>query len=150
MPCLLYHSELDLLEKIPQKSAWPHGLSLDGTGSGFSPDGRWLLLGNPLELGGNQGGRVYWLRSVDPPGSEAIKIAQGVDFGGLSIESKKMAFFNHNKLQSISFPDGSVQSSWDFQDYQINLISWAPNGESLVAMGLPPPTKPEAFFLIKP
>jgi hypothetical protein len=87
-PPLVYHSELDRVEQVAFYFAWPWYSS-----SSFTPDGHWLLLGDPVEAGTPGPYTGYWLRPVDPPGSAAIQVVRGVKFEGLSGDARALAEF---------------------------------------------------------
>ncbi|GAB4577972.1 MAG: hypothetical protein Fur0022_07040 [Anaerolineales bacterium] len=136
LPMLLYHSESNQLETLPFYSAWPFNSPGE---PGFSLDGQWLLLGDPVgdepfleKIGGD-----YWLRPVDPPDSEAMQLSEETFPAGLSIEGQKIAFSDGKTLDILGFPSGEFLSRWKAlnYDFQIHTLKWAPNGRYLVISG---------------
>ena len=150
LPLLLYHSEFDRLEdqveELPFYKARPFDLTGEGF-FGFSPDGQWLLLGEPAP----QGGAGYWLRRIHPAKSEAVRFGQAMgNFQGVSPLGQLAAFYNERFLQIVSFPDGDLLSKWETPGYQLNGVMWSPDGKRLIAYGLPLESDPDGLFVIEP
>lgn len=167
LPLLLYHSELDQVEEVAFYFAWPFFDS-----SSFTPDGQWLLLGDPIEKGEPGVSINYWLRLVDPPGSTAIEIIPGVEFDGLSGQgqqmaeivaeavlhswmfcrlsgqAQQMAFCRDNSVRILSFPDGKLLGQWSTASYDVRYLWWSPDGNRAVATGFDAQTEKEALFAI--
>jgi hypothetical protein len=144
LPPLLYHSELDQEEELAF-----YDVQAVFDGSSFTPDGKWLLLSNPIAEGEPGPSSDYWLRPVDPPGSAAVEIPRGMDFGGFSSEAQKMAFVGRSSVFLLSFPDGKLLSRWTAPSYYVDRLWWSPDGSRFVAMGFPALTGNEALFVIQ-
>jgi hypothetical protein len=132
LPLLLYHSELDQVEELPFYHAQPFALAIPGGFYGFSPDGQWVLLGEPAP----EGGAGYWLRPVDPVGTLAARFGQALGtFQDLSPQAHQAVFYNQRFLQIVSFPAGELLSKWETPGYYLNGVSWSPDGTRLAAWG---------------
>jgi hypothetical protein len=166
-PLLLYHSELDQVEEVPFYLAWPFFDS-----SSFTPDGTWLLLGNPTAKGEPVGAVNYWLRPVDPPGSTAVEVSIGMKLGGVSAEAQKMAeivakavtygwafcglsreaeqmaFSRETSVMVFGLSDGKLLGGWSTSPYNVRYLWWSPDGNHAVAMGYDAQTENEALFVI--
>ena len=167
-PLLLYHSELDQVEEVPFYLAWPFFC-----GSSFTPDGGWLLLGNPIAEGEPVDAVDYWLRPVDPPGSAAIEVKAGMRldgvsaqaqkmaeivadavlhkwaFCGLSRQAQQMAFCRDTSVRVLGLPDGEPLGVWSTPPYDARYLSWSPDGSRAVAAGYDARTEKEALFVIQ-
>lgn len=142
-PLLLYHSEIGRLEEVPFYSAWFF------TGTSFSPDGKWLFVGDPLKKGKPGESMDYWLRPVDPPGSAGVEITDNRGAGGLSVAAEKMVFWKDSLIDIYSFPGSQLLNEVTLPGYIVNSTVWSPNGRWLLAAGLPGiESMPEALFLI--
>ena len=149
-PLLLYHSELAQVEELSFYGVRSFG----GYGSwGLSPDGQWLIVGNPVEDGdpANDTGEDYWLRAVDPPGSEAVQFSGRGGLGELSSNGQMMAFVRAaSVIDILSFPDGQFLSQWHTVGYHLDRMWWSHDGTHLVVQGFPDASDQEALFLIQP
>lgn len=150
-PLLLYHSELDQVEELPFYRARPFNST--NAVYGFSPDGRWLLVGNPV--GGsdpaNDSGQDYWIRPIDSPNNSFIQISAQAALGGMSGEGEQMAFIeNHNSIYVVTFPDGQLLSQWFMPGYVVDRLWWAPDGIHLAVWGIDQETGQEALFVLTP
>ena len=167
-PVLLYHSELDQLEEIPFYLAWPFF-----EGSSFTPDGQWLLLGDPVSEGEPTGTINYWLRPVDPPGSAAVRastsmkidgvpaqaremaeiVAKAVDykwaFCGSSLELGQMAFARETSVMIFGLRDGQLLGGYSTSPYDTRYLWWSPDGSRAVATGYDARVEQEALFVIE-
>lgn len=143
-PLLLYHSETGLVEKLPFYKSW----IIDG--STFSLDGKWLFLSYPSSKQ-NDETSDFWIRSVDPPDSLSSKLADEMNFSGLSNVLHKIVFIDKNYvLYVLNFPNGEIVSQWGASGYQIDRVWWSADGTRLAMQGFPTSTKPEAIFVIAP
>lgn len=150
-PLLLYHSESALVENLPFYKARP--FSIYSSLYGFSPDGLWLLVGNPVE-GGNpaeDSGEDYWLRSVDPPGGSFVQLANQAALGGLSNNGQMTAFLHaNNSIQIVSFPDGQLLSQWQTPGYEVDRLWWSADSSGLIAWGINLESGQHTLFVIQP
>lgn len=142
-PLLLYHSETSLVEKLPFYKSWVVN------GSSISPDGRWLFISYPLSKA-NDETTDFWIRSVDPPDSSALKLAEGMGFAGFSNEANKIAFVDSKYVYILNFPNGEMLSQWGASGYQIDRVWWSPDGSQLAMQGFPSGSKSEALFIVQP
>lgn len=141
---LLYHSELDLVEELPFYRSWiHHGLT-------FSSDGKWLFLFYPSSQQNETDD--LWIRSVDPPDSAALQLADGMGFAGFDLpnEAHEIAMIVHDYVYILKFPSGEMISRWGASGYYLQGIRWSPDGKRLVVEGIPVASKPTALFVIKP
>ncbi|MCI0555122.1 MAG: hypothetical protein L0287_29595 [Anaerolineae bacterium] len=142
-PLLLYHSELDLVEELPFYRSWIVN------GSSISPDGEWLFISYP-SLKTNDETTDFWIRSVDPPDSVALQLAEGMGFVGFSNEAQKIAFTDNTYVYILNFPNGELLSQWGASGYEIDRVWWSPDGSRLVMQGFPTGSQPEALFVVEP
>lgn len=140
LPLLLYHSELDTIERLSLDRAWHFN------GSVFSPDGKWIFVGTVMDPDTIE----LWLHPVDPPGGAAIKIAEGAGLAGFSYESQKMAFLTRNSVQIFEFPAGKLLNQWRSTGYHIDRVWWSPDGRWLAMQAFSSGVNPEAIFVIEP
>jgi hypothetical protein len=113
-PILLYHSELKKVEELAFYEVHPFSATDHEPLDFFSPEGKWLLVSDPLneEHPPNAIGEDYWLQPVDPPGSEAVKIATGLAAGKTSWAAQKMAFYDRQAIYIFNLPDGELLGRW--------------------------------------
>jgi hypothetical protein len=78
-------------------------------------------------------GEDYWLRPVDPPGSEA----------------HMMAFYDRRAIHVVSLPGGALLSRWVAGGYVLMPVGWSPDGRRLAAIGLPLAGSRDALFVIE-
>ncbi|MEO5887333.1 MAG: hypothetical protein ABIQ77_06700 [Anaerolineales bacterium] len=142
-PLLLYHSELDLVEEIPFYRSWIVN------GSTISSDGKWLFIGYPSSKS-NDETTDFWIRSLDPPDSAALQLAEGMGFAGFSTEAQKIAFVDNKYVYILNFPNGEMLNQWGAPGYQIDRVWWSPDGSRLAMQGFPTGSKPEALFVVEP
>jgi hypothetical protein len=167
-PLLLYHGELDQVEQLAFYFAWPWYNS-----SSFTPDGQWLLLGNPVEAGTPGPDADYWLRLVDPPGSAAIHVVHETKFEGVSDQARAMAeiwadaalgqwafcglsrpaqqvaFCRDNWVRIFALPEGTLLAQPSAAPYDVTAVWWSPDGSWLVAGGFDQKAGKQALFLIE-
>jgi hypothetical protein len=142
---LLFHSELDRVETLAFYNAWPFN-----QGSSFSPDGAWILIGNPVD-GGETGGSDYRLRPVDPVDSIPKRIVGGGSFFAFSNEAQKMIFVSLKGIFIFSFPDGELLAQFSSDEYSLQPFGWSPVGSHVAAYGAPmDQSQYEAIFIITP
>jgi len=143
----LYHSETRETETLPFQYIW---------GTGFSPDGQWLLLDKRPTREGFQSQEV-WFRPVDPPGSLPRRLTGGFSLNLLwSSDGTKVAStarnspdpYSGSSLQVWSFPELAPLGSWKSEDYSMVLEAWSPDGSFLVTRGYMTGIQREALFVI--
>ncbi|HUF38990.1 MAG TPA: hypothetical protein VMN57_10735 [Anaerolineales bacterium] len=152
LPLLLYHGELGEIETLPFYSAWPFN---SPEIPGFSPDGGWLLLGDPVgeEPYLDNIGEDSWIRPVEPPGSEAVQLPQGLFLGALSDEAPLFAVMNPNQsaVNILGYPGLEIISRWRTPGYDFLVIAgWSPNGSRLAVMGHQLQSNEVVLFVIEP
>lgn len=167
-PPLLYHGELDQVEQLAFYFALPWYNS-----SSFTPDGQWLLLGDPVEAGTPGPYTDHWLRPVDPPGSAAIHVVRGARFEGVSDRARAMAeiwadavlgrwapcglsrpaqqvaFCRDNWIRILALPEGTLLAQQSAAPYDVSTVSWSPDGSRLVAGGFDQKAAKQALFLLQ-
>jgi hypothetical protein len=149
LPLLLYHSEFDWVEELAFYSARSFGKASHG--SSFSPDGSWLLLGDPVDKENLGELDDYWLRLVDPPSSTPFKIGDGIGFGGMSTQTRKLAFHDQAFIYILSFPNGVFLGRWYASGYNLEARDWwSADGKQLAVIGFPKDSGQEALFVIEP
>jgi hypothetical protein len=143
---LLYHSELDLVEELLFYKA---RVCSRGECRGLLPAGRWLLIGNAVGEGdpANDEGRDNWLRSADPPGSEAMEIVSRAELGGLSPTGEQIARSQSSgSIQVLTFPERQILGEWHAAGHRLADIWWSPDGSHLAVAA----ADPEVLFVIDP
>ncbi len=96
-------------------------------------------------------GEAYWLRPVDPPGSKAVKLAEGLAVGAVSGKAQKMAYFDRQFIYISGFPGGEVLSQWSAKGFALEPVGWSPDGMWLAARGFPQgDIDHEALFIFVP
>jgi hypothetical protein len=146
-PLLLYHGELNLVEELPFYKARAY-CNL-GACWGLLPAGRWLLIGDAVEDEdpANDEGRDNWLRSADPPGSEAMEIVSRAELGGLSPTGEQIARSQSSgSIQILTFPERQIVGEWHAAGHRLAEIWWSPDGSHLAVAA----TNPEVLFVIDP
>ena len=152
LPLLLYHSELDEVETLPFYSPWPF---VQPGVPGFSPEGGWLLLGDPVEgepFLENVGGD-YWIRPMDSPGSVPIQLPEGMFLGALSPGAQQFAVLEqgHAAVNILEFPGNNVSSRWAATGYKpLVLAGWSPDGRHLAIIGFLSESNQSALFVLEP
>lgn len=142
----LYHSETGEVEAYPFFTR------------GFSPDGKWLLLGKHSIVGGYESEEV-WFRPSDPVGSPLRHLTDGFMLNLLwSSDWTKVANTAWNLpdpyasrpgiVQGWSFPEAVQLGSWKSEDYTMTPMSWSPDGKFLVLRGYVVGVQREALFVI--
>lgn len=151
-PLLLYHSELKKVEELAFYEVHPFGATDHEPLDFFSPDGKWLLVSDPIneEHPPNAIGEDYWLHPIDLPGSEAVTIAGGLAAGKTSWEAQKMALYDRQSIYIFSLPDGELLGRWVASRFALIPAGWSPDGKQLAAVGLPLYDGRDALFIIEP
>lgn len=149
-PLLLYHAESDTVEELPFTTMHSFTLRLDALG--FSPDGEWLLVGDPIENPGDESaiGDDFWLRQVDPPGGEARPLASGVGGAPLAPGGEFIAFFDRATIWIYRFPTNELVGRWQARGRALLPIAWSPDGRRLAALGYGTTTGDDGLFIIAP
>jgi len=167
-PLLLYHSEPDQVEEVPFYLAWPFFGS-----SSFTPDGGWLLLGNPVSEGEPVDSVNYWLRPVDPLGSTAIEVSTSMNLDGVPAQARtmaeivakavaykwtfcgssrelgQMAFARETSVMIFGTRDGKLLGGWSTALYDTRYLWWSPDGTRAAATGYDAQAGQEALFVIE-
>ena len=134
----LYHSETGEVEELPYTHLW---------GSGFSPDGRWILLDSRPDRDGYES-YTLWVRSIDPPGGDLHLIAEGFSWINWSPDWKKVAFGWNGSVSVSTFPEGEEISTWDTREYPHNYIIWSSTGDFIAVAGNIPGEFDSALFVV--
>lgn len=136
----LYHSENNQVEKIQYARA------------SFAIGGEFLDLWRPVELGDIEEAE-RWLRPVDPPGSESVRLTstEEQDFPALSIEGLVAVarIAEPGSLTTLLVKEaasGEVLWNW-FVDPYIYHFYWSPTGDHLAALGTSLLGGEQALFL---
>ena len=150
-PLLLYHGEMGMVEELPFYKTRSFGTTIFS--SGFSPDGHWLLTGNPVE-GGNpaeDSGQDYWLRLLDPPDGSFVQLVNRAGLERLSPNGQTIVFLHTtSSIQLVSFPDGQFLNQWQTPGYEVDRLWWSPDSSRLVAWGFNLESGQHALFVIQP
>jgi hypothetical protein len=141
-PLLLYHSELDLVETVPFYTTWAMG------GSPFSQDGRGLFVSYPTSE--TYDSRDFWIRELDPPGSTPRLLEAEYESGGLSNAAQKIFFAGGFWVKVLDFPGGDLVALFDLSGYELNRITWSPDGTRILVQGSPFDSRPDAIFILEP
>ena len=123
---LLYHSELDWVEEIPFKGVG--SFTMHGSTLGFSQDGQWMLLNEPVGEVRPPGqiGADYWIRPVDPPGGEAFPLSNVRGGVMLSPDAQRIALATGQSIYFASFPNVQPFSRWGARGYDLWPVKWSP------------------------
>lgn len=151
-PSLLYHPERRAVEELPFSS--PRWWDADDVIApyGFSPDGQWLLLGDPVDAPPRQReGADNWLRAVEAIGEPAVLMSDRLAVGALSPDGSRLALFDDRAITVVAFPDGGQIGRWTIDGFHLEPLGWSPDGSSLIAIGRSS-GRPgaESLFLIQP
>lgn len=146
-PILLFSSRSGQVVRLPFSQVYP--LSMDPSDVRlFSPDGEWLLLGNPTDNA--RGGGGSWLVPTRAGDGEAVKLPNLGRFSGIDRRANKAVFLSGTRATILSFPGMEWIGSWSAPGFQMEKVFWSPDSDSLALMATELETAEVSLFVIQP
>ncbi|MCI0399039.1 MAG: hypothetical protein L0332_18820 [Chloroflexi bacterium] len=140
-PTLLYHAENDQVETLPYRKSW---------GSGFSADGQWLLLYEPVFNEGYESGANLWVRGVEDVGGAWQLAAADAGYLLWPEDGSEVAYSQRETtIYWQSFPGGEPVGVWQTGEYWTIPAAFSPDGRYLATVGNIPGLNNYALFLLE-
>ncbi len=135
-----YHSETGEVEELSFRYVWSPE---------FSPDGRWLLLRQPVYPHGYEESNL-WIRPVDPVGSEVHLLAENANYTMWASNWTKVATSAQRTVSIYALPEARLIGSWMADEHDVVPVAWSPDNRFLAVLGFVSGLSRDALFVVRP